>query len=192
MASCAKRDTGRRARNRDRGIRNWELGIGNGMEECATVGEEFFKWRTSRRICQGHGACFIGAVSAGSASLPHTSGENIRERAFEFSCSVVRLGQSLFAVGGVSRLLAPQLIACATSTSAMLEEARAAESKRDFISKCAIALKECRESHVRLRVLETCGIGPTDEVSRLRRESHEILSILSAIVRNAKQNSHHS
>lgn len=70
----------------------------------------------------------------------------------------------------------------------MLEEARGAESRRDFISKCAIALKEARESHVRLRVLESCGIGPGPTVHALREEAHQILSIISAIIRNTKRN----
>jgi len=82
----------------------------------------------------------------------------------------------------------PQLLASSTSVAAMLEEARAAESRRDFISNCSIALKECRESHVRLRIREECEIGPASEVPRLRSECHELLSIISAIIRNAKRN----
>lgn len=70
----------------------------------------------------------------------------------------------------------------------MLEEARAAESRRDFISKCCIGLKEGREAHVRLRVCEECGIGPTHEARALREESNEIVSIVGAIVRNTRRN----
>jgi four helix bundle protein len=70
----------------------------------------------------------------------------------------------------------------------MLEEARAAESRRDFISKCSIALKECRECHVRLIVLETCAIGAPAQVRLLRQEAHELASIIGAIVRNTRRN----
>src|SRR5712672_481143 len=52
----------------------------------------------------------------------------------------------LYENGGVSRLLVAQLIACSSATATMLEEAKAAESDADFISKCCISLKECRES----------------------------------------------
>ncbi len=123
-----------------------------------------------------------------SLQTSHANGANIRERAFVFSCAVVRLCELLYGGGGIGRLLTVQLLDASTSVSVMLEEARAGESKRDFISKCAIALKEYRESHVRLRVLEACRIGPPAEVARLRSECHEILSIISAIVRNAKRN----
>jgi four helix bundle protein len=85
-------------------------------------------------------------------------------------------------------MLVPQLIDCATAVPSMLEEARAAESKRDFISKCCIALKESRECHVRLRVIEHCHIGPADEVVALRAEAGELVAIISAIVRNARRN----
>lgn len=121
------------------------------------------------------------------ASTPAT-GQDIRERTFVFACDVVRFCEVLYGGPGVSRLLVPQLLAASNSVAAMLEEARAAESRRDLVSKCSIALKECRESHVRLHVVETCGIGPAAEATRLRKECHEILSIVSAIIRNTKRN----
>ncbi len=71
---------------------------------------------------------------------------------------------------------------------AMLEEARAAESKRDFVSKCCIALKEARESHVRLKVCCRSGIGPAELWPPLIDEANQIVSILTAIVRNTRQN----
>jgi len=70
----------------------------------------------------------------------------------------------------------------------MLEEARAAESRRDFVSKCSISLKECREAFARLSVHETCRIGPLAETKALRAEAHELVSIIGAIIRNTKRN----
>ena len=63
----------------------------------------------------------------------------------------------------IGRAMALQLLDAATSVHAMLEEARAAESLRDFVSKCSISLKECREAYARLRVHESCRIGPPAE-----------------------------
>jgi four helix bundle protein len=70
----------------------------------------------------------------------------------------------------------------------MLEEARAAESRRDFISKCSISLKEARETHVRLRIFGRCRIGPSEEVQSLVDEANALVSIVSAIVRNTRRN----
>jgi four helix bundle protein len=70
----------------------------------------------------------------------------------------------------------------------MVEEARAAESRRDFVSKCCIGLKEGRESHVRLRMCERCRLGPAEEARALYAEAGEIVSIVGAIVRNTRRN----
>jgi len=120
--------------------------------------------------------------------LSYENGQDIRDRAFEFACRVVRFCDRVYAAGGVGRLLVPQLIDCSTSPTGMLEEARAAESRRDFISKCCIGLKELRESWTRLRVMEACRIGPDDIAHDLVREANELVSIVTAIVRNTRQN----
>ena len=78
----------------------------------------------------------------------------IRDRTFEFACRIVKFCERLHESGGIARIMAPQLLDCGTSPSPMMEEARAGESTRDFISKCCIALKELREAHGRLRVHE--------------------------------------
>jgi four helix bundle protein len=68
----------------------------------------------------------------------------------------------------------------------MLEEARAAESRRDFISKCSVGLKEVREAHGRLRYHETCRIGPSDESAALRCEANELVAIMTRIIGNTR------
>ena len=119
---------------------------------------------------------------------PYEGGQDIRDRTFTFACRVVKLCQKLYDQGGIGRVMVPQLVNCSTSVPAMLEEARAAESRRDFVSKCCIALKECRESHVRLRVLEACRLGPTEESLDLVAEANALVAIIGAIVRNTRRN----
>jgi four helix bundle protein len=116
----------------------------------------------------------------------YESGQDIRDRSFAFACSVVTLSQKLYDDGGVSRLLVAQLIACSTATATMLEEAKAAESDADFISKCCISLKESRESWTRLRICEKCRLGNTREVKDLVQESNELVAIITAIIRNKR------
>ena len=115
-------------------------------------------------------------------------GQNLRDRAFEFACDVERYCDELLKLGGAGRVLAPQLLRCCTSIGANLEEARGGESRRHFISKCSIALKEARESLFRLRVAERCRLGSTTEVAALVKEAGELTAILGAIVRNARRN----
>jgi four helix bundle protein len=101
---------------------------------------------------------------------------------------VTRVCQAIHERDRVGRLMVPQVVSAATSVMAMLEEARGAESRRDFISKISIALKESREVHARLRVFEACDIGPTDDIRALVRDADQLVAILTAIVRNAKRN----
>ena len=115
-------------------------------------------------------------------------GEDIRRRTFQFACRVVALCKALHAMPGVARVLVPQLISCSTSVAAMLEEARAAESRKDFMSKCAIGLKECREAHVRLRICRESRLGPETETHALCQEANELIAIITAIIRNTRRN----
>jgi len=118
----------------------------------------------------------------------YEDGQDIRDRTFEYACDVVRLCEALYERGGVGRLLVPQLVNASTSCASMLEEARAAESDADFISKCGISLKECRETWMRVRVCLRRGFGPPDETRRLVQEGNELVSIITAIIRNKRRN----
>jgi four helix bundle protein len=116
-------------------------------------------------------------------------GQDIRDRTFRFACRVVQFCQPIIEARGVGRLLVPQIVSCSTSVPSMLEEARAAESRRDFISKCCIALKECREAWTRLRIAAACHVGDPKEAGNLVLEADELVSIITTIVRNARGNS---
>jgi four helix bundle protein len=116
----------------------------------------------------------------------YEGGQDIRDRAFEFACRVVMLCQKLYEGGGVGRMLVYQLLTCSGATATMLEEARAAESDPDFVSKCCISLKECRESWTRLRICAKCRIGPQKDVMELVQESSELIAIINTIIRNKR------
>jgi four helix bundle protein len=80
---------------------------------------------------------------------------DIRERSFNFAVEIVRVCRYLEKTTDVSRTLLSQLLAAGTSVGANLEEAGAGQSRRDFIHKNAIALKEARESCHWLRLIRT-------------------------------------
>ena len=109
-------------------------------------------------------------------------GQDIRDRAFDYACRVVDFCRQLSDGGGLGRLMVPQLLSCTLSFATMLEEARGAESDRDFISKCCIGLKECRESWTRLRVCERRKKGPPVLAKRLVQEGNELISIVGTII----------
>jgi four helix bundle protein len=105
---------------------------------------------------------------------------DLRERVFEFVCAVVLFSCELSRDPGVVRQIAWQLAAAATSVGSNLEEAKAAYSRRDFASKNAISLKEIREAHYWLRIINRYGLTPQHTVQPLLAEANELTAMLTA------------
>jgi four helix bundle protein len=81
--------------------------------------------------------------------------------------------------------LSRQLVRCATSPAANYAEARGAESRRDFVHKIQICLKELRETLVWLRFLSRLGAEEVD-VGPLEAECNELVSIFVQSVKTMK------
>lgn len=125
---------------------------------------------------------------ASPAALPVALVEpEILPRTFRFAVAVTRLGVELDLAGGMGRVLAAQLVRAASSVGSMVEEAQAAESKADFISKMSIGLEEARETHYRLRILAAAGLSSSASIAALVVEADELRRILAAIIRSARQ-----
>ena len=113
--------------------------------------------------------------------------KDIRERTFDFALRIVKLCQELDSQPGVGRTLGRQLLRSGTSIGANMEEAQAGQSKLDFISKNAIALKEARETIFWLRLLAASKIIPAGRLSELQAEAQELSKIIGSIIVTAKR-----
>jgi four helix bundle protein len=113
--------------------------------------------------------------------------KDICQRTFEFSVRVLQVCQFLYKKGGPERRLADQLLRAGTSIGANIEEARAGQSRPDFISKNAIALKEARETNYWIRLLVAAQLVPESRLSALEAESAELMKIIGAIVVSSRQ-----
>jgi four helix bundle protein len=113
---------------------------------------------------------------------------DLEERSFRFACSVAVLCGQLSNRGPVVRELGRQLLRAGTSVGANLEEAVAAQSRPDFISKCALAHKEAREVRYWLRLVAACDQETADPVGPLVTEAGQLVAILATIVKTAKAN----
>ena len=74
-----------------------------------------------------------------------------------------------------------------TSIGANVVEGLFAQSKKDFISKMNIALKECVETQYWLRLLHRTEFLTDAEFSSLNSDADEIGRILSSIINSAKK-----
>ena len=113
--------------------------------------------------------------------------QDIRQRTFDFAVRIVKLCRVLDEQPGVSRTLAKQLIRSGTSIGANVEEAQSGQSKRDFIHKLEIALKEARETLYWLRLLIASEILPESRLTPLIQENDELIKILVTIILKSKQ-----
>jgi len=114
--------------------------------------------------------------------------QDIVERTFDFAVRVIQLCVKLEERPGVGRVLMSQILRAGTSVPANVEEAQAAQSKLDFVSKMNIALKEARETHLRLRLLAVADIVPENSLNPLVQEADEITRVLGAIIVSTKRN----
>lgn len=85
--------------------------------------------------------------------------------------------------------LADQFVGASTSIGANVEEAQAAHSKLDFISKMVISAKEARESRYWIRLLERKELAANlPDFPFLKSEIEEILKILNSIIKSSREN----
>jgi four helix bundle protein len=85
--------------------------------------------------------------------------------------------------------IAGQLIRSVTSPAANYAEATAAESRRDFVHKMQLCLKELRRSAVWLQFSEELDTGRPGR-SALRQECKELTAIFVASLNTARRDDH--
>ncbi len=103
---------------------------------------------------------------------------DLRERLFEFGCLIIRLVQFLHTQGPVAMELSAQILKAGTSASANYEEADDGSGKRDEIAKKKIALRELKETRLRLRMLRQCDLLGAEH-DPLIDESDELVRIVA-------------
>ena len=85
--------------------------------------------------------------------------------------------------------LSNQLIRSGTSPALNYGEAISAESKKDFIHKLQVKLKELRETFICLKILKrTESYTSEDTINTALKENDELISIFVKSVTTAKQN----
>lgn len=108
----------------------------------------------------------------------------ILEMTFDFSLQIILLYKKL--IEQKEFVISKQLLRSATSIGANVEEATAAQSRKDFISKTSIASKEARESKYWLRLLEKSKLVDIDYSNYLITVEH-LINILTKIVKTSQE-----
>lgn len=113
-------------------------------------------------------------------------GDDLSMRFLDFASRIMKL------VGTLPKTLpgrhiAGQLFRSGTSAGANYEEARAAESRPDFIHKVAVGWKEIRESCYWLKLIHHSQIIKPRLVESLLQESEELSRILAKSLLTARK-----
>ncbi|MEQ3662483.1 MAG: four helix bundle protein [Flavobacterium sp.] len=113
----------------------------------------------------------------------------LEERLIEFASQVIVFTKSIensFA----GNHLSGQIIRSSTSPALNYGEAQSAESKKDFIHKMGICLKELRETYNCIRIIERTSLSKEiNKTNDLKKEVNELISIFVASIKTAKNNS---
>ncbi|MDP9955703.1 four helix bundle protein [Epilithonimonas hungarica] len=109
----------------------------------------------------------------------------IQHKTFEFALSIIKFyaickSQNEF-------ILSKQILRCGASIGANVEEAIAAQSKKDFISKLSIANKEARETRYWLKLYQSSNLVEI-EVDSYLKEIESIINILTKIIKTSSEN----
>jgi four helix bundle protein len=117
-------------------------------------------------------------------------GEDLEDRLLGFAA---RIGKVVDALPDtrLSRHIAGQLVRSGTSPAPNYAEACAAESKKDFIHKLSIALKELRETRIWLRLIVKTGLLPLPRLTELIDEREQLNNIVGRSLITAKSNHAH-
>lgn len=109
----------------------------------------------------------------------------IHDKSFHFALEIIELYKKLQAER--EYVLSKQLLRSGTSIGANVEEAIAGQSRRDFLSKMAVASKEARETRYWLVLLQKSNLTKT-ELNPAIKNIEELIRILTSIVKTTSEN----
>ena len=110
----------------------------------------------------------------------------IQQKSYAFALVVIALYKNLV-TDKKEFVLSKQVLRSGTSIGANIQEAVASQSKRDFIHKLSISLKEARETQYWLNLLKDSSYIPKPEFNKLNNSCDEIKKILTSIILTTKE-----
>lgn len=114
--------------------------------------------------------------------------KELENRLIHFSSAIISVGENL-KDGYTSSQLSKQIIRSGISCSLNYGEAQNAESRKDFIHKNSIVLKELRETLVNLKLIKTSGLIKEDIIiNEALKENDELVAIFTMLILTAKKN----
>lgn len=112
--------------------------------------------------------------------------ESFQDRSFRLALELLKLYRVLVRSTDVPRHFATQVLRAGTAIGANLEEAESGASRRDLAAKYTIALRETRECHYRLRLIEADQPQLAGTINDRLDDCGQLIAILTATVRKLR------
>ncbi len=113
--------------------------------------------------------------------------DQLAERLLDFAARIGKVVDALPETR-LGKHIAGQLVRCGTSPAPNYEEGCAAESRKDFIHKLRICLKELRESRCWLRLIVKAELLPEMKLKELLDEANQLCNIVGQSIVTARKN----
>lgn len=115
-------------------------------------------------------------------------GDDIQERLVDFAVEIIEL-TSHYPDTKPGSHISGQILRSGTSPAPNYAEARGAESKRDFIHKLRIVLKELNETDIWLRITIKSKLLEKSQCAAIHKECQELCKIIGTSIRTARNHS---
>ena len=166
------------------------------MKKKTPNAQHLISWSRDNRVQEEAPTYFSESKesSTSNAQRPTPNAQQDRKRKFdledrllEFSARIIRLVDALPNTRAANHL-AGQLLRCATSPYGNHGEVEAAESRKDFIHKLKICLKELKETRRWLRLAAGSEMVSEKKLSAILKETEELIRIFFSSIRTAGKN----
>ena len=138
-------------------------------------------------VYRSKAATFNAQRSTSNAQPVNKPRFDLEDRLLEFSARIIRLVDSLPNTRAANHI-AGQLLRCGTSPYGNHGEVEAAESRKDFIHKLKVCLKELKETRRWLRLIAKSSMLPETKMCPTLNETEELIRIFFSSVRTAERN----
>jgi four helix bundle protein len=113
---------------------------------------------------------------------------DLEDRLIDFGVEMISISEMYDTKREAGRYLSKQLIRSGTSPGIHYGEAQAAESRRDFIHKIKVILKELKESRRNLKMSDRAALHSSPErMEKAISESDELIAIFVKSVQTAEK-----
>lgn len=112
---------------------------------------------------------------------------DLHERLIDFAVMIIKITDNLNN-SKAGNYLSGQIVRSGTSPSLNYSEAQSAESRNDFIHKMSVVLKELRETHSCLKIIQRAKLYSKEEeiLVLLIKENNELISIFVKSIETSK------